>query len=115
MKFFDADVKRAVASVSAVIGEGNRAVSTGQRTPMRRERGVFVLQLDAQPSTKPFRSVTFGGPVSESESGCDPGVVKRCEERWARLGLRVNLGLQGSFNKVPKRGYKEVEHVSCFS
>ena len=35
MKFLDADVKLPLASVSAVLGEGNRAVSTAQRTPMR--------------------------------------------------------------------------------
>ena len=54
MKFLDADVKRPLASVSAIVGEGNvvvfgqhesfENVSTGQRIPMCRRNGVFVMR-----------------------------------------------------------------------
>ena len=59
MKFLDADVKRPVASVSAIVDEGNvvkfgpqdskiESVRKGQRIPMSRMDGVFVVQLEAQ-------------------------------------------------------------------
>ncbi len=61
MMFLDANVKRPLASVSAIIGQGNRAVfdpresyvesvSTGQRLPMLRKRGVFVTELQTDAS-----------------------------------------------------------------
>ena len=64
MKCSDADAQRWLASVSAMLDEGNVVVfgprepnfentGTGQMIPMHRRTGVFVLQLDAQvnPST----------------------------------------------------------------
>ena len=70
MKFLDADVKRPLASVSAIVDEGNvvvfghresfiENVSTGQRIPMCRRNGVFVMQLDTQPCQKTTKSVRF--------------------------------------------------------
>ena len=64
MKFLDADVKRPLASVSAIVDEGNvvvfgqhesfiENVSTGQRN------GVFVMRLDTQPCQKTTKSVRF--------------------------------------------------------
>ena len=64
VKFLDADVKRPLASVSAIVDEGNvvvfgqhesfiENVSTGQRIPM------FVMQLDTQPCQKTTKSVRF--------------------------------------------------------
>ena len=58
MGFLDADVKRPLASVSAIVDQGNRVVfgpdacyvehvATGQRMPMARKKGVFVLELKA--------------------------------------------------------------------
>ena len=57
-KFLDVDVKISLASVSAMVHEGNIVVvgpqesyikntSIGQRIPMNRRHGVFVVQLDA--------------------------------------------------------------------
>ena len=54
MRFLDADVKRPLASVSALVDEGNVVVfgqhesfientNTGQRIPMSRRNGVFVM------------------------------------------------------------------------
>ena len=58
MGFLDADVKRPLASVSAIVDQGNKVVfgpdacyvehvATGQKMPMTRKRGVFVLELSA--------------------------------------------------------------------
>ena len=57
--FLDVDVRRPLASVSAIVDEGNVVVfgqqdsdienrSTGQSIPMSRRKGVFVVQLNAQ-------------------------------------------------------------------
>ena len=54
MKFLDADVKRPLSSVTAIVDEDNVVVfvqqdsyientSTGQMIPMRRRKGVFVV------------------------------------------------------------------------
>ena len=70
MMFLDADVKRPLASVSAIVDEGNvvvfgqhesfiENVSTGQRIPMCKRNGVFVMQLDTQPCQKTTKSVRF--------------------------------------------------------
>ena len=78
MKFLDADVKRPLASVSAIVDEGNvvvfgqhesfiENVSTGQRIPMCRRNGVFVMQLDTQPCQKTTKSVRVN----------EEGVMKR--------------------------------------
>ena len=58
MKFLDADVKRPLAAVSAIVDEGNTVVfsargayiendATKERMPMTRKNGVFVLELEA--------------------------------------------------------------------
>ena len=58
-KFLDADVKRPLASVRAIVERGNIVVfgpqesyientSIDQRIPVRRRNAVFVVQLDAQ-------------------------------------------------------------------
>ena len=63
MKFLDANVKRPLASVSAIIDQGNRVVfdphesyvenvATGQRLPMVRKRGVFVMELEVEASKR---------------------------------------------------------------
>ena len=63
MKFLDADVRRPLASVSAIVDEGNRVVfgpdvsyienvASGQRIGMERKNGVFVLKLDAEETTR---------------------------------------------------------------
>ena len=58
MKFLDADVKRPLASVSAIVDNGNIVVfgpqesyienTTGQRIPMSGKKCVCAVQLDAQ-------------------------------------------------------------------
>ena len=78
MKFLDADVKIPLASVSAIVDEGNvvvfgqhesfiENVSTGQRIPMCRRNGVFVTRLDTQPCQKTTKSVRFN----------EEGVIKK--------------------------------------
>ena len=70
MKFLDADVKRPLASVCTIVDDGNvvvfgqhesfiENVSTGQRIPMCRRNGVFVMRLDTQPCQKTSKSVRF--------------------------------------------------------
>ena len=70
MKFVGADVKRPLASVGAIVDKGNGVVfglhesfienvSTGQRIPMCRRNGVFVMRLDTQPCQKTTKSVRF--------------------------------------------------------
>ena len=60
MKFLDADIKRPMASVSAIVDEGNVVVfgqhesfieniSTGQWIPMCRRNGVFVIAIGRAP------------------------------------------------------------------
>ena len=67
MKFLDADVRRPLVSVSAIVDEGNvvvfgqhesfiENVSTGQRIPMCRRNGAFVMRLDTQPCKKVTKS-----------------------------------------------------------
>ena len=57
MKFLDADVKRPLAAVSAIVDEGNTVVfsargayiendTTKERMPMIRKNGVFMLELE---------------------------------------------------------------------
>ena len=59
VKFSDADIKRPLASVSAIVDEGNIVVLGPQdsytentskrlRIPMSRRKWVFVVQLDAR-------------------------------------------------------------------
>ena len=64
--FLHADVLRPLASVSSIVDGGNIVLfgpqdsyienrSTGQKMPMSRRNGVFVMQLKAQPSTDATR------------------------------------------------------------
>jgi len=57
MKFLDADVRRPLAAVGAIVDEGNMVVfrasgafiqneATGKRIPMIRKNGVYVIELD---------------------------------------------------------------------
>ena len=77
MKFLDADVERPLASVSAIVDEGNVVVfgpqeshiehtSIGQRIPMNRRQGVFVVQLDAREGTRSMTTVRFDEPNTYS-------------------------------------------------
>ena len=70
VKLLDADVKRPLASVSAIVDEGNVVVigqheffienaCTGQRIPMYKRIGVLVMHLDTQPRQKVTKSVRF--------------------------------------------------------
>ena len=70
MNLLDADVKRPLASVSAIVVAGNvvvfgqhesfiENVSTGQRIPVCRRTGVFVMRLDTQPCQKTTKSLRF--------------------------------------------------------
>ena len=62
MRFLDADVRRPLGSVSAIVDEGNSVVfsrresyimndATGEKIPMRRKGGVFVIELEADETT----------------------------------------------------------------
>ena len=77
MKFLDSDVKRPLASICAIIAEGNIVVfglqesyientSIGQRIQMSRRQGVFVVQLDARACTMSMKSVIFDEPNTDS-------------------------------------------------
>ena len=57
MRFLDADVRRPLAAVSAIVDEGNDVhfsksgsyilnVATGERIPMVRRKGVYVIELE---------------------------------------------------------------------
>ena len=70
MKFLDADVKRPLVSVSAIVDEGHIVVfgpqesyienmGTGQRIPLSRSQGVFVMRLDARAGTRSTKTVKF--------------------------------------------------------
>ena len=76
MIFLGADVKRPLASVSAIVDEGNIVLlepqesyientSTGQRIPTIRRQGVFVVQLDAR-GTITTKTVKFDEPKTDS-------------------------------------------------
>ena len=72
VKFLDADVKRPLASVSAIVDEGNVVVfgspnrtedtSTDQRIPMCGRQCVFVVQLDARAGARSAKTVKFDEP-----------------------------------------------------
>ena len=61
-EFLDADVKRPLASVSAIVDEGN-VVVFGQHESFTENvsgrNGVFVMRLDTQPCQKTTKSVIF--------------------------------------------------------
>ena len=68
MEFLNADVKRPLASVSAIVDAGNvvvfgqheafiENVSTDKRIPMCRRNGLFVMRLETQPCQKTTKSV----------------------------------------------------------
>ena len=63
MNFLDADVKRPLASVGAIVDEGNKVVfgkedsyienlATGQRIPLQRKNGVFMFRIEKDEDTK---------------------------------------------------------------
>ena len=69
-RFLDVDVKRPVASKSASVDEGNVVVfgqresfientNTGQKVPMCKRNGVFVMRLDAQPCPRAAKPARF--------------------------------------------------------
>ena len=77
MKFLDAEIKRPLVSVSVIVDEGHIVVfgpqeshvenrSTGQRIPMNRRQGVFVVQLDARAGTRSMKTVKFHEPNTNS-------------------------------------------------
>ena len=59
MKFLDADVRKPLAAVSEMVDEGSTVVfsrkwgsfvendTTGERIPLTRKNGVFVMRLEA--------------------------------------------------------------------
>ena len=70
MNFLDANVKRPLAYVSDIADEGNVVVfgpqesyienaSKGQRIPVSRSKGVFVVQLDAQTGSRTTQTERF--------------------------------------------------------
>ena len=116
MKFLDADVKRPLASVSAIVDEGNvvvfgqhesfiENVSTGQRIPMCRRNGVFVMQLDTQPCQKTTKSVRFNeeGVMKRMDVGFhEAGVTNNAEEIRERCKTETNIEMrrQGGMAKI---------------
>ena len=77
MKFLVADVKRPLASVSAIVDERNIVVfgpqesyientSTGNRIPMNRRQGVFVVLLDARAGARSTKIMKFDAPNANS-------------------------------------------------
>ena len=68
VKFLDADVKRPLSSVSAdivVCGPQESYIENtfvGQRIPLSRRTGMFVLQLDAQAGSRKTKNVRFDKP-----------------------------------------------------
>ena len=97
MKFLDADVKRPLASVAAMVDEGNRVifasqnsyvenVATGERIPMRRKNGVFVLELEAgndKVGNKRTSNMDIGEVGIKSEGNLQ-GEMKRNHEGFMR-------------------------------
>ena len=77
VSFLRADLLRPLASEISIGDGGNIVVigpwdsyienrSTGQRMPMSRRNGVFVMQLKAVPSTHATRMVRFHEPKMNS-------------------------------------------------
>ena len=77
MKFLNNDIKRQLASMSAILDEGNIVVfgpqqpcienkSIGLRIPMHMRNGAFVVKLDAQAGTRSTKTVTFDEPNTHS-------------------------------------------------
>ena len=77
VQFLDADVKRPLASARATVDERNIVVfgpqesyientNTGQRIPMNRKQGVFVVQLDARAGARSTKTVRFDEPNPDS-------------------------------------------------
>ena len=89
MKFLDADVKRPLGSVSAMVDGGNRVVfakggsyveneETKERIPMRRKGGVYVMELEAIEMVQEDEArdgAEVGGVKSGGESRGGDGLV----------------------------------------
>ena len=90
MKFLDADVKRPLAAVSAIVDEGNKVVFstkesyienevTKERIPLIRKNGVYVIELVTENGAKKTGSkmeidgvdedVTFNHRLDEEDMG----------------------------------------------
>ena len=89
MKFLDADVKRPLGSVSAIVDGGNRVVfakggsyveneETKERIPMVRKGGVYVMELERS---------EIGGVEEETRGGSGVGSVNGEEASGTRDGL----------------------------
>ena len=77
----DTEVERPLASLSAIVDEGYRAVfgltelyvehamTVGRPRCVEWESGVCVMQLVMRPNTKQSRTVTVGEVADERESG----------------------------------------------
>ena len=113
MKFLDANVKRPLASVSAIVDQGNRVVfdphepyvenvTTGQRLPMVRRRGVFVMELEVDGTKKKGARKDKGameveeveGEEMEAEEdreggGLDADEVEQIGNLWFRKRLNA--------------------------
>ena len=95
MKFLDADIKRPLASVSAIVDEVN-AVVFGQhesfiedvRIPMCRRNGVFVMRLDTQPCQNTTKSVRFN---EEGVINRMPGVSRGWRDEQCGRNSRMLL------------------------
>ena len=78
MKFLDADVKKPLAAVSAIVDEGNmvtltanggfiRNLATGEEIPIKRQGGTFVIRLEAEDKKKRNDKMEINEAMEEDE------------------------------------------------
>ena len=94
MKFLDADVKKPLGAVSAMVDEGNTVVFsrkwgcfvendvTSERIPMSRKGGTYVMMLEGVVDLKAKQKKTAGGDMEvngteEEAAKDDTGVFRR--------------------------------------
>ena len=94
MKFLSADVKKPLASVSAMVEEGNRVVfspkenfveclATGENTNLGKRNGVFILAVETDRGGKRGAQAMDIGEVEgerRTEDGDDLKFMRRMDE-----------------------------------
>ena len=117
LRFLDPDVERPLASVSTIVDEGIVVVfgqhgsfientNTGQRIPMSRRNGVFVMRLDAQP----ICGVRRGEDEREDVGFLAAAMTNNSEEIRGRCKTKANIKVREEAGVAKIDGVDEDEN-----
>ena len=105
MKFLDAEVKRLLASVSAIVDEVNRRRLRTARLVFRehehrpadshgRRRGVFAVQWDARMGSRTTKTARFDGPNTDERAPVFRRPARTTMQKKLVNAIRLKLKLQ---------------------